>query len=261
VKIRRRRHAVDDCPVRVREKIRAVLEERLALMAPARRLRLALAEEALYSLQGGSPARVLDAGCGDGLLTLSLAQRHPGWDLIGIDRRDDMLEGARRRAGARSLGNVSFVHGDLEGPLPGGGFDAVLAIECLSEIPDDRLALRMLASALRPGGLLVVHVPERSWRPVLPGSSGTWREQVRQGYGAEELSLAIRGADLEGVEVRPTYRTVAAAAQEIRDRVKGSALLVRLAAFPFLAAAVHLERRGITYGRPKALIATARRPS
>ena len=61
--------------------------------------------------------------------------------------------------------------------------------------------------------------------------------------------------------MRPTYRTLATAAQEIRDRIKGSPLAVRLAAFPFLAAAVRLELLGLTWGRANALMATARRPA
>jgi len=53
-------------------KFRAILEERLALMAPARRLRLALAEHELAGQLGaGSRLRLLDAGCGDGLLSLA----------------------------------------------------------------------------------------------------------------------------------------------------------------------------------------------
>ena len=51
-------------------KLRAILEERLALMAPSRRLRLALADEVLSGEATGGTLRVLDAGCGDGLLTL-----------------------------------------------------------------------------------------------------------------------------------------------------------------------------------------------
>lgn len=242
------------------EKLRAILEERLALMAPARRLRLALAEREVERRFGsGARLRVLDAGCGDGLLTLAIAKHHPEWSLLGVDLRDDLLGGARQRAAARGLANVEFVPGDLEQPLPEQGVDAVLAVECLSEIPDDRRALEMMAGALEPGGLLVAQVPDRDWQPVLPGSPGTWREQVRQGYSAAELEAALRGAGLEDVTVRPTYRSLAAGAQEVRDRIKDRGLAVRLLAFPFLAAAVRLERLGVTFGRPNALIAVGSR--
>lgn len=237
--------------------LQAVLEERLALMAPARRLRLALAEGEVARRRGGdSRLRVLDAGCGDGLLSLAMAKRHPRWSLVGVDLREDMLEGARKRAVARELPNARFVVGNLEQPLPERDRDVVLAVECLSEIPDDRQALRMMRDALAPGGLLVVQAPERDWKPVLPGSSGTWREQVRQGYTAEQLEAALREAGFEDVQVRPTYRSLAAAAQEIRDRIKDRGLLLRLLAFPFLAAAVRSERWGLTWGRPNALLAT-----
>lgn len=229
-------------------------------MAPARRLRLALADQVLSDHAAERPIRVLDAGCGDGLLTLAMGKRHPGWTLLGVDLRDDLLEGARRRARGRGLQNVSFRAGDLTEPMPGSEFDAVVALECLSEIPDDEQALRMMADALAPGGLLVLQVPERDWAPVLRGSATTWREQVRQGYRGSEIEAALRGMGLEAIEVRATYRNTAALAQEIRDRIKDSSLVVRLAAFPALAAAVRLERCGITGGRPKALLAVARRP-
>lgn len=238
----------------------AALEERLALMAPARRLRLALADDAVTKRLAGRPIRVLDAGCGDGLLCLAMAKRHPGWELLGVDRRRDLLEGARSRARARSLGNVSFEPADLEQPLPASGFDAVLALECLSELPDDGRALQTMSNALLPGGLLIVQVPERGWRPVLPGSPATWREQVRHGYGAEEIAAALAAAGLERIEVRPTFHSVVAVAQEVRDRIKDSHLAIRLAAFPFLVAAVWLERLGVRCGRPSALLAVGRRP-
>jgi len=240
--------------------LRAILEERLALMAPARRLRLALAEGAVAARLGeASRLRVLDAGCGDGLLSLAMAKRHPAWALVGVDLREDLLDGARKRAVARGLPNARFVPGNLEQPLPERDRDAVTAVECLSEIPDDRQALRMMREALRPGGLIVVQVPDRDWQPVLPGSPGTWREQVRQGYTAEQLQALLEEAGFAEVKVRPTYRSLAAAAQEIRDRIKDRGLLVRLLAFPFLAGAVRLERTGLTWGRGNALLAVGRR--
>src|SRR5688572_11908508 len=107
-------------------KARALLEERLAFAAPARRLRLALADRVLTERLGPRPARVLDAGTGDGLLALALAKRHPQWDLLGLDMREGLLEGARRRAAGRKLDNVEFITGDLTDRFPASNLDAVL---------------------------------------------------------------------------------------------------------------------------------------
>jgi SAM-dependent methyltransferase len=240
-------------------KLRAIFEERLALMAPARRLRLKSADRAMSKFAADRPIKVLDAGCGDGLLSLALAKRHPAWTVVGVDIREDMLEGARARAQARSLANISFEAADLLRPLPSSGFDAVAALECLSEIPDDEGALRTMAGALRPGGVLVAQVPDRDWKPVLAGSPTTWREQVRQGYGRDEFGAVIGQAGFDSVELSGTYHSLAAAAQEVRDRIKDSALTLRLAAFPVLAGAVVAENAGITWGRPNAILAVARR--
>jgi len=243
-------------------KLRAILEERLALMAPARRLRLKEAERVLGSFAAGRPLRLLDAGCGDGLLTLALAKRHPEWTLLGIDLRADLLAGARERARARGLGTVDFQPADLLKPLTvGDDFEAVIALECLSEIPDDEAALSSMFGAAAPGAMLAVQVPDRDWRPVLPGSATSWREQVRQGYTPADLEALLARTGLERMEVRGTYRSLAAAAQEIRDRIKGAPLPLRLLAFPFLATAVRLEALGISWGRPNAIFAVGHRPA
>lgn len=242
------------------EKLRAILEERLALMAPARRLRLAEADRALTAWAAGRPLELLDAGCGDGLLTLALAKRHPDWKIVGVDLREDLLAGARQRARARSLANVSFERGDLLAPLPFAAVDAVAALECLSEIPDDRAAVRTMAGVLRPGGLFVAQAPDRDWRPVLRGSATSWREQVRQGYSEAGLGEIAAAAGLTAVRTRGVYRSLAAAAQEVRDRIKDRSLPLRLLAFPFLAAAVWLERHGLSWGRPNAILVVGRRP-
>jgi trans-aconitate methyltransferase len=240
---------------------RAILEERTALMAPARRLRLKVAEDALAEFAAGRPIRVLDAGCGDGLLSMALAKRHPEWTIVGIDLREDMLAGARSRARGRRLDNVSFEAADLLAPLPVSGFDAVVALECLSEIPDDEAALRTMTAAVDPDGILVAQVPDRDWQPVLPGSATTWREQVRQGYTRGDFVAMLERVGLVSVGARGTYRSLAAAAQEVRDRIKTWPLLLRAAAFPLLATAVLLEHRGLTWGRPNAILAVGRRPA
>jgi SAM-dependent methyltransferase len=227
-------------------------------MAPARRLRLAAVLEAVECrTEPDRPLRVCDAGCGDGLLTLAIAQRHPAWAVVGLDVRDDLLSGARERARARALHNVRFEHGDLVEPFFEKDFDVVLAIECLSEIRDDAAALRMMAAALTPSGWLVAHVPERSWRPVLPRSATTWREEVRHGYSADELVMRLRRVGFQEVELTPQLRGTATVAQELRDRLKSGALGIRAAIYPAMLAAVRLERLGLTWGPPRALLAVA----
>jgi SAM-dependent methyltransferase len=238
--------------------LRGGLEERLALMAPSRRLRLACAEGAVSGYAAGRPLRVLDAGCGDGLLSLALAKRHPDWELVGMDLREDLLAGARERASNRGLGNVSFERADLTQRLPRSGFDVVMALECLSEIPDDRAALTALVGALAAGGMFVMQAPEKGWRPVLKSSDATWREEVRHGYDFVGLTEMLADAGLDRIEIEPTYRTTAALAQELRDRIKDGPLALRASAFPAMLAAVGLERRGLTGGRASALFATAR---
>jgi trans-aconitate methyltransferase len=243
----------------LRHALSRALEERLAFSAPARRLRLEEADHIVTHHCGERALTLLDAGCGDGLLSLALAKRHPAWTVLGLDMRDDLLSRGRARAAARDLRNVQFARADLTEPLPQSGIDVALVIECLSEISDDEGALRNVSRALAPGGLLVAQVPERSWRARLPGASSSWREQVRQGYDAREFAAMLDRAGLESVEILPTFRATAALAQEARDLIKNSSLAVRAAVFPLLATAAWLEQHGATGGRANALLAVARR--
>ena len=105
----------------------------------------------------------------------------------------------------------------------------MLAMECLEEIPDDEAATAVFAEALRPGGLLLVHVPERDWRPVLRSSEATWKDEVRHGYTRDELVALLERHGLHVVNVTPTTRGTVRLAQEARDRIKTARLAVRAA--------------------------------
>jgi len=243
----------------LRQRVGAALEERIAPLAPARRQRFALARARLERYAGDRRLRVLDAGCGDGLLALALAERHPDWQLVGVDNRQELLDYARRRAATRRVENLSFERAELTEPLGRERFDAALAIECLAEIPDDARAVEVLAASLAPGGLLLLQVPDRDWRPVLPGSPARWRDEVRHGYSPQEVINLLRAAGLAAIELSHSFRGTVAVAQELRDRLKASHLALQAAVFPAMCAAVALERRGVTWGPPRALLATGRR--
>lgn len=236
------------------------LERRIALLSPARRQRYELALATVERLRGDRDRLdVLDAGCEDGQLAEALARRRPAWRIVGADASPAALERARRRITANGVANVELVEADLTEGIEGARYDVLLAIECLVEIEDDRRALANLAKALAADGILLLHVPERDWQPVLPGSAGAWRHEVRRGYSREELVAMIEEAGLTVVEIRGSYRRLVQLAQEIRDRIKHAPIWVRALAFPVMVLAVRLEGVGVTWGREQALFAIAAR--
>ena len=98
-------------------------------------------------------ARVLDVGCGDGLLACSAAAR--GALATGVDANPAMLAAARDRA-EESVVKASFLEGRIERlPFSDGAFDLVSAVTALCLVVDAEPAFREMARVLRPGGRLV----------------------------------------------------------------------------------------------------------
>ncbi len=102
------------------------------------------------------PRRILDAGCGEGIVAAWLAQALPEVELVGVDAREDAVEEFRvRNPGVRAE------VGDLYGlPFERGEFDLVMAIEVLEHFERPREALRELARVSSGAVLLTVpHEP------------------------------------------------------------------------------------------------------
>jgi 2-polyprenyl-3-methyl-5-hydroxy-6-metoxy-1,4-benzoquinol methylase len=241
----------------IRSRLRAAVARRLRNVAPGRRLRLRLAlAEIEAGTTGRESVRVLDAGSEEGLLCLELARRHPDWALVAADIAEEPLRRGREWARAEGLA-VHWVRCDLQRPLGRSIYDAVVALESLEEIPDDAAAMRSLAAALRSGGLFVVHVPTADWTPVLRSAERTWRREARHGYDADALVATLDRLGLEVRRVDPTFRRTGALAQDFRDKLKHRGRWTQLALLPLMAAAVTLERAGITWGPPRGLLVVA----
>lgn len=70
--------------------------------------------------------RVLDMGCGSGVLGLSLAAARPAWDVTLADVSPEALSLARENAAALEISNVDFVESDLFSHVT-GEFDGIVA--------------------------------------------------------------------------------------------------------------------------------------
>jgi 2-polyprenyl-3-methyl-5-hydroxy-6-metoxy-1,4-benzoquinol methylase len=96
--------------------------------------------------------RVLDVGCGDGILAAQLV-RSGIPQVIGLDVDGQVLERAKtRHAGVL----VEWLQGDLfDVPLEAGSFDAVVSVATLHHVPAEQALVRF-ANLVRPGGVVAV---------------------------------------------------------------------------------------------------------
>ncbi|MEO0085256.1 MAG: class I SAM-dependent methyltransferase [candidate division WOR-3 bacterium] len=127
------------------------------LDSPMRRL-FAPAEATLSRLALGPGMRVVEVGCGTGVLTCAVARRIlPSGVIFAIDVKPQMIDKTERRAARLGLGNITAFVAPAE-KLPFDIYDADLVFfaQVLGEIPDRVAALKEALRVLKPGGVLAI---------------------------------------------------------------------------------------------------------
>ncbi len=98
------------------------------------------------------PERVLDVGCGTGLLAARVRSELPGARVVGCDFSHGMLARAAEEARVPTLVQASA----LDLPFADARFDAIVSTEAFHWFPDQHRALTEFRRVLRPGGHLLV---------------------------------------------------------------------------------------------------------
>jgi glycosyltransferase involved in cell wall biosynthesis len=168
-------------------------------------------------LDGGE--RVLDCGCGMGVLSMIVAAMREV-TVVAVDRDRSRLEWAVREGVDARFAEVDIAHL----PFATGAFDRVLLAEVLEHLDDDAGALAEIARVLRPGGVVAISVPHAdypiAWDPIgrarqllgMPprtapgGLTGQWSGHVRL-YRPAQLADVITRAGLRvaAVEEHTAY--------------------------------------------------------
>ena len=113
------------------------------------------------AMLNGRVGRVLDIGCGPGLMTEALVER--GGEVWGVDFLEPALAWARAEAEKASWGDrAHYVAGDAQAlPFAAATFDTVIAMGVLEYLSDAYRFVAEVRRVLRPGGVLVISVPSR----------------------------------------------------------------------------------------------------
>jgi 2-polyprenyl-6-hydroxyphenyl methylase/3-demethylubiquinone-9 3-methyltransferase len=113
-----------------------------------------------------SGARVLDVGCGGGLLCEALARA--GASVTGIDLAPGMIDVARLHAAEQGLDiTYNVVSAEAIASANPGGFDVVTCMEVLEHVPDPERMTATLATLVRPAGALFVSTINRNLKSFL----------------------------------------------------------------------------------------------
>lgn len=141
-----------------------------------------------------SAARVLDVGCGGGLLAESLTRR--GARVTAIDLAPAMIETARLHAAQSGLA-IDYRVADIAA-LEDAPFDAVCCMEMLEHVADPAGFVALLARRLRPGGSLFVSTLNRNLKSFLLAIVGAEYMLRLLPRGTHEYERFIRPAELAG---------------------------------------------------------------
>lgn len=153
--------------------------------------------------------RILDAGCGGGLMAEPLARL--GARVVGIDASPGNIAAARLHAESQGV-TLDYRLGDpADVLLPDERFDVVLALEVVEHVSDVPAFVDTVAGGVAPGGLLFASTIDRTWKSfafaivgaeyllrVLPRGTHQWARFVRP----TELASAVARSGLQQRDLR-----------------------------------------------------------
>jgi 2-polyprenyl-6-hydroxyphenyl methylase / 3-demethylubiquinone-9 3-methyltransferase len=167
---------------------------------------------------GTNSVRVLDVGCGAGLLSESLAKA--GCDVLGLDAGAEIIAAAEAHAAGQGL-KLSYRAGSAEVLAQEGmRFPVVTALEIIEHVTDPAAFLATLTALLEPGGLVFLSTLNRTPQSylvakfgaeyllrLLPVGTHNWRQFITPAeLGGHCRAAGLRLADTAGMSFSPLAR-------------------------------------------------------
>jgi SAM-dependent methyltransferase len=158
--------------------------------------------------------RILEAGCGVGAQTITLARNNPNVLITSVDVSAASIAEAQEKIRAAGISNVNFKQGDIfRLPFQADTFDHVFVCFVLEHLADPIGALTALKTVLKPGGTITVIEGDHGSAYFFPDSEAAHRAiqcqvtlQARAGGNAligRELYPLLTKAGFANIRVSP----------------------------------------------------------
>ncbi|WP_249041890.1 bifunctional 2-polyprenyl-6-hydroxyphenol methylase/3-demethylubiquinol 3-O-methyltransferase UbiG [Oceanicella actignis] len=150
--------------------------------------------------------RILDIGCGGGLLSEPMARL--GAQVVGADAAERNIPVARLHARRMGL-EIDYRHTTAEALAEAGErFDAILNMEVVEHVPDPQAYLDACATLLRPGGVMICSTINRNPKSFLFAIIGAEHVMRWLPRGTHEWSRFITPDELAAHLARAGLRLV-----------------------------------------------------
>ena len=142
--------------------------------------------------------RVLDVGCGGGILADSMARR--GAEVLGIDLATKALKVAQLHALEAGTQGVSYreISAEALAVEQPGSFDMVTCMEMLEHVPDPSLVVSACAGLVKPGGYVFFSTINRNVKAFLLAIVGAEYVLSLLPRGTHEYGKLIKPSELAG---------------------------------------------------------------
>lgn len=155
-------------------------------------LRLGWIEHRVGGLAG---KRVVDVGCGGGILSEAMARR--GAEVVGIDLADEALEAARTHAEEQGVAvEYRCIGTEVLADAEPGAFDVVTCMEMLEHVPDPAAIVEACARLVKPGGAVLFSTINRNPKAWLFAIVGAEYLLGLLPRGTHEYAKLIRPSEL-----------------------------------------------------------------
>lgn len=148
------------------------------------------------------PLSVIDVGCGYGHTAVELARQCER--VVGIEPFDEPAAFAKELAAASGLRNLEIRQQSLYELPEREAFDLAVLDNVFEHLPDQVGALTKLSTALRPGGVLYLLMPNKLW-PIEVHYHLPFLSYLPLTFANRYLQLTGRGQDYTDASYAPTY--------------------------------------------------------